>query len=62
VRHIHLADSNRVTPGHGHTDFAAAFTALEKVGWDGYMALECSTRGDAAEDIARAAQLLRSLA
>jgi len=62
VRHIHLADSNRVTPGHGHTDFAAAFAVLEKIGWDGYMALECRTRGDAAEDIARAAQLLRSLA
>lgn len=62
VRHIHLADSNRVTPGHGHTDFAAAFAALNDIGWDGYMALECRTRGDAAEDIARAATLLRSLA
>ncbi|MFO8079787.1 MAG: sugar phosphate isomerase/epimerase family protein [Armatimonadota bacterium] len=62
VRHIHLADSNRATPGHGHTDFGAAFAALDEIGWDGYMALECSPRGDLAEDIARAARLLRSLA
>ena len=60
VRHIHLADSNRATPGHGHTDFAAAFATLEQLGWDGYMALECSARGDATEDITRAAKLLRS--
>ncbi|MGI5819687.1 MAG: TIM barrel protein [Armatimonadota bacterium] len=61
VAHIHLADSNRVTPGHGHTDFAAAFAVLDEIGWDGYMALECRTRGDATEDIRRAAQFLRSL-
>ncbi len=60
VRHIHLADSNRVTPGHGHTDFAAAFDVLEQMHWEGYMALECRTRGDATEDIMRAAQFLRT--
>ena len=60
VSHIHLADSNRATPGHGHTDFAAAFSVLERLGWDGYMALECSPRGDACEDIKRAAQFLRA--
>ncbi len=60
VAHIHLADSNRATPGHGHTDFAAAFAALEDVGWDGFMALECSPRGDTTEDITRAAQFLRA--
>lgn len=62
VRHIHLADSNRFTPGHGHTDFAAAFAVLEEIGWDGYMALECRTRGDATEDIKRTAEFLRSQA
>ena len=44
VRHIHLADSTRATPGHGHSDFAGAFAVLDELGWDGYMALECSTR------------------
>lgn len=62
VRHVHLADSNRATPGHGTTDFAAAFAALDEIGFGGYMALECSTRGDRAEDMARAASFLRSQA
>lgn len=61
VRHVHLADSNRATPGHGHTDFAGPFAVLEEIGFDGYMALECSPRGDRAEDLRRCAQLLRSL-
>ena len=61
VRHVHLADSNRATPGHGTTDFAAAFAALDEVGFDGYMSLECSTRGDKADDLTRVAKLLRSL-
>ncbi|MCD6360438.1 MAG: sugar phosphate isomerase/epimerase [Armatimonadetes bacterium] len=62
VRHVHLADSNRATPGHGATDFAAAFAALEEIGFDGYMALECSPRGDRAEDMKRAADFLRAQA
>ncbi len=62
VSHIHLADSNRATPGHGHTDFGAAFTVLEQMGWEGYMALECSTRGDHEQDLRRAARLLREQA
>lgn len=60
VAHIHLADSNRATPGHGHTDFADAFDTLDQIGWDGFMALECSARGDTTEDIKRAAQFLRA--
>jgi len=62
VRHIHLADSNRFTPGHGHTDFAAAFAVLERIGWEGYMALECRPRGDLAEDLRRTVQFLRDQA
>jgi len=61
VRHVHLADSNRASPGHGHTDFAAAFGALREVGFDGYLALECSPRGDKAKDLKRCAEFLRSL-
>ncbi len=62
VRHVHIADSTRATPGYGTTDFAAAFAVLDEIGFDGYMALECSTRGDKAEDLTRVAKLLRSLA
>ncbi len=60
VRHVHLADSNRATPGHGSTDFAAAFAALAEIGYQGYMALECAPRGDRLEDLKRAAAFLRA--
>ena len=44
-RHVHLADSQRLQPGTGHTDFRAAFKALKKAGFKDYMALECGVRG-----------------
>ena len=41
IYNVHLADSNRLLPGCGHTDFKAGFTALRNIGYDKYMALEC---------------------
>jgi sugar phosphate isomerase/epimerase len=41
VAHIHVADSNRLEPGKGHTDFAAVFAALKRAKYKGYMAYEC---------------------
>jgi sugar phosphate isomerase/epimerase len=41
VAHVHLADSSRLEPGTGHTDFAAAFRALADIGFDGWGAIEC---------------------
>jgi sugar phosphate isomerase/epimerase len=46
VAHIHLADSNRLQPGMGHTDFRTPFQALKEAGYTGYMALECGIAGD----------------
>lgn len=46
IFHVHLGDSNRLTPGQGHIDFSAAFHALKQEGYDGYMALECSMIGN----------------
>jgi len=46
VWHVHLADSNRLLPGLGHTDFAAGFAALKETGFDRYLALECGIPGD----------------
>ncbi len=45
IRHVHLADSNRLLPGYGHTDFRAVFRALKNVGFRGYMSLECYVTG-----------------
>jgi sugar phosphate isomerase/epimerase len=60
LAHVHLADSNRLQPGAGHTDFAAAFGALRDVGFDGVMALECGIRGDARAVLPEVAALLRA--
>lgn len=44
--YFHVADSNRLTPGKGHLDFAAMFAALERVGYHGTISLECIPRPD----------------
>ncbi|MCX7992864.1 MAG: sugar phosphate isomerase/epimerase [Fimbriimonadales bacterium] len=48
IAHVHLADSNRLLPGQGHTDFRQGFAALREIGYTGYMALECGIAGDPA--------------
>jgi sugar phosphate isomerase/epimerase len=60
LAHVHLADSNRLQPGSGHTDFAGAFGALRDVGFDGYMAMECGIRGDPKEALPEVVRHLRS--
>lgn len=42
IKHIHLADSTRLLPGYGHIDFKKGFDSLKRIGYKGYMALECS--------------------
>lgn len=43
VAHLHLADSSRLEPGTGHTDFAGALSALP--GYAGWGAIECRLSG-----------------
>ena len=47
VGHIHLADSNRLEPGQGHTDFVEPFRVLRRAKYTGWMAFECGLSGDA---------------
>ncbi len=60
IAHIHLADSIRWLPGYGHTDFKPGFQALAEIGFDNYMALECSVPGDPYVDLPQAAEYLRA--
>ena len=60
LAHVHLADSNRLQPGTGHTDFAGAFRALRDAGFDGYMAMECGIRGDPKDALPEVVRHLRS--
>jgi len=59
VKHVHLADSIRWLPGYGHTDFKPGFAALEEIGFEGYMALECAVPGDPMVDLPRCVEYLR---
>jgi len=59
IAHVHLADSNRVLPGLGHTDFASGFAALKEVGYKGFMALECGVPGDPDVLLPKCAEHLR---
>ncbi|MBV9467971.1 MAG: sugar phosphate isomerase/epimerase [Abitibacteriaceae bacterium] len=59
VTHIHLADNTRMEPGTGDIDFVAAFKALKKIGFKGYMAYECGITGDTPKK--KAANLAKSL-
>jgi 5-keto-L-gluconate epimerase len=38
--YIHLADSNRLAPGWGHTDFVSILTSLREVGYDNWLSIE----------------------
>jgi sugar phosphate isomerase/epimerase len=59
IAHVHLADSNRLLPGQGHTDFQAGFAALKDTGYSGYMALECGIAGNPLEELPKCATFLK---
>ncbi|MCI8454464.1 MAG: sugar phosphate isomerase/epimerase [Lachnospiraceae bacterium] len=39
--HVHIADSNRMFPGYGHTDFAAVLKEVKESGFSDYCSFEC---------------------
>jgi len=40
VGHVHLADTNRRAPGHGHLNVAGVLQALAQIGYHGYLSFE----------------------
>jgi len=46
IRNVHLADSQRLQPGMGHTDFRPGFRALKEIGYSDYLGFECGVSGD----------------
>jgi sugar phosphate isomerase/epimerase len=59
IVHVHLADSNRLTPGRGHTDFSS-LRVLRDGGYKYYLALECGILGDPEDELRRALSFLKS--
>jgi sugar phosphate isomerase/epimerase len=40
LKHVHVADSNRLAPGWGHLDFAALLRTLREIGYAGFLSAE----------------------
>ncbi len=51
--HMHLRDSNSLTPGYGNVDFKAVIRACKKTGYDGYFTIESAPMVPDADTAAR---------
>ena len=40
IKHVHISENDRGTPGKGHIDFAATMQALRAAGYDGWLTIE----------------------
>lgn len=60
LRHVHISENDRGTPGRGHIPFAAHFKALRAIGYDGWLVVEAF--GRALPDLAAATRVWRDFA
>ncbi len=58
IEYIHLADSNRLAPGQGHTDFDDIFSHLKKAGYNGWVSIEILPKPDPDTAAGQAAKYL----
>lgn len=58
IEHVQLGDSNRLEPGAGHYDWAETLAALDDIGYEGWLAMECRLSGTAEEVLPSVAALL----
>ncbi|WP_150307896.1 sugar phosphate isomerase/epimerase family protein [Planctomonas psychrotolerans] len=59
IQHVQLGDSNRLEPGAGHYDWDETLTALEDIGYDGWLAMECGLSGPSRDVLPRVSRLLK---
>ncbi len=59
IRYVHLGDNNRLMPGYGNMDWKAIIGSLKKIGYSGYMSLECALSGDPRATLPEAAEFLK---
>ncbi|MDI5968881.1 sugar phosphate isomerase/epimerase family protein [Streptomyces sp. SL13] len=62
IGHAQVSDSNRLQPGAGHLDWPAWLGALEAIGYQGHLAVECRLAGDPGEAVAAIPAFLRRAA
>ena len=61
VKNVHLADSQRLLPGYGHTDFRPGLQALQAIGYEYYMGFECGIPGDTFVELPKSMEYLRGV-
>lgn len=59
--YFHLADNSRLYPGTGQFDFKKYLDALEEVGYDGYLSVECLPQPSGEEAARRAIAYMKGL-
>jgi sugar phosphate isomerase/epimerase len=59
IYHVQLGDSNRLLPGQGHICFRSGFVALQQIGYDRYLALECRIPDHPEWELPKCARYLR---
>lgn len=59
IRHVHLGDNNRLLPGYGSTDWKACLQALNEIGYEGFLNLECCVCRDPAVTLPETSRYLR---
>jgi len=59
IQHVQLGDSDRLEPGHGHYDWPATLSALEEIGYEGWLAMECGLSGPSADVLPGVAEILK---
>lgn len=60
ITYVHIADSNRLYPGRGKTDFNAAFSALRESGFSGWFCAEVLPVPSAEKAAMEAEKFMRS--
>tara|TARA_B110000483_G_scaffold20604_1_gene23090 strand:+ start:3335 stop:4225 length:891 start_codon:yes stop_codon:yes gene_type:complete len=48
LKHVHLSENDRGTPGSGHIDFAEAVGTCHEIGYEGWFTIEAFSRADPA--------------
>ncbi len=57
IKHVHISENDRGTPGKGHIDWPGTFKALRSGGYDGWLVIEAF--GRALPDLAAATRVWR---
>ena len=59
--YFHIADSTRWYPGSGEMKYDPIFAALEEIGYEGYITVECFPHGDGIETAKKAMEHLNRM-